>query len=228
MSSLAPNRVRDVIDRLVREGTVESRADGSEHLLFPVSIPPAVGDVLGAWIGRENARRTIEVGLAHGISALYICEALVASGDPDVRHVAIDPYQHNAPDGRGFSGVGLQSLDEGGLTAIVEFFEDESQFVLPSLLADGRSFDLAFVDGNHRFDRVFVDLFYLGRLVRPGGIIILDDYELPGIARAVSFFLTNVGWTLEEASDGDPLHGWAVLRTANTEDRRHLSYFVEF
>ncbi len=56
-----------------------------------------------------------------------------------------------------------------------------------------RSFDLAFVDGsNHRFDALFVDLYYLGRLVRPGGIVFLEDYQLPALARAASFFLTNV------------------------------------
>jgi len=31
------------------------------------------------------------------------------------------------------------------------------------------------VDGNHRFDAVFVDLYYLGRLLRPGGVMFLDD-----------------------------------------------------
>ena len=38
--------------------------------------------------------------------------------------------------------------------------------VLPRLVADGRRFDLALVDGTHRFDGVFLELVYLGRLVR--------------------------------------------------------------
>jgi predicted O-methyltransferase YrrM len=186
-----------------------------------------VGEALGAWVRRENARRTIEVGLAYGMSALYMCEGLVANGHPDARHLAIDPYQTHGPDGRGFARCGLQHLEDAGLTSIIEHDEEESQIALPRLLADGRTFDLAFVDGNHRFDRVFLDLYYLGRLVRRGGIVILDDYDLPGIARAASFFLNNLGWQLEDVSNADG-HRWAVVRTAESEDARPMAYFVDF
>src|SRR5215211_8258591 len=101
---------------------------------------------------------------------------------------------------------------------MVEFNSGESQIVLPRLLSDDRRFDLAFVDGNHRFDGVFVDLVYLGRLVRAGGIVFLDDYQLPAVARAVSFFVKNLGWTLEEVSAADDYHRWAVLRTSAVPD----------
>lgn len=221
-------QVRSVIDRLVREGTAVARADGSCHELFPIGVPPEVGEALGRWVRRENATRTIEIGLGYGISALYICEGLVANGHPDSRHVAIDPYQMSGPDGRGFASCALQFLEEAGVMAMVEHHEDESQIALPRLLAEGRTFDLGFVDGNHRFDRVFLDLYYLGRLVRRGGIIILDDYDLPGVARAASFFLTNLGWELEEVSEPKPLHGWAALRTSRVEDRRPFTHFVDF
>jgi hypothetical protein len=36
--------------------------------------------------------------------------------------------------------------------------------VLPRLLGDGRQLDLAFLDG-HRFEGVFLDLIYSGRLL---------------------------------------------------------------
>ena len=91
-----------------------------------------------------------------------------------------------------------------------------------------RVFDLAFVDGNHRFDGVFVDLIYLGRLVRQGGIVFLDDYQLPAVARAVSFFLTNLGWMLEEVSAADDYHRGAVLRTSAVPDTRPFDFYVEF
>ena len=94
--------------------------------------------------------------------------------------------------------------------------------------ATGRRFDLAFVDGNHRFDGVFVDLVYLGRLVRPGGIVFVDDYQLPAVARAASFFVTNLGWTIEEVSTADEHHHWAVLRTSAAPDTRRFDDFVDF
>ena len=75
---------------------------------------------------------------------------------------------------------------------------------------------------------VFLDLAYLGRLLRPGAIVFLDDYQLPAIARAASFFLTNRGWTLEEISTAEDRHHWAVLRTSTTPDTRPFDYFVDF
>jgi predicted O-methyltransferase YrrM len=84
-------------------------------------------------------------------------------------------------------------LDEAGVREMVEHHAEKSEIVLPRLLDKARSFDLAFVDGNLRFDGVFVDLFYLGRLVQPGGIVFLDDYQLPGVARPHSSRRTWTG-----------------------------------
>ena len=95
-------------------------------------------------------------------------------------------------------------------------------------LGEARCFHLAFVDGNHRFDGVFLDLVFLGRLVHAGGIVFVDDYQLPAVARAVSFCLTNLGWTLEEVSAADDLHRWAVLRTSAVADTRPFDYYAEF
>jgi predicted O-methyltransferase YrrM len=215
--------VRRVIDRLVRDGSAVARSDGTVHALFPVAASPSEGEALRNWVVRERAARTIEVGLGYGISALFICEGLLTNGASGARHVAMDPHQDTR-----FAGCGLQFLDEGGVADVVEFYAAESQIVLPRLLEDGRRFDLAFVDGNHRFDGVFVDLVYLGRLVQPGGIVFVDDYQLPAVARAASFFVANVGWTIEQVSAADELHQWAVLRTSTVADNRRFDDFVDF
>lgn len=215
--------VRRVIDRLVRDGTAVARSDGTTHTLFPVAASPSEGEALQSWVVRERAARTIEVGLGYGISALFICEGLLTNGAAGSRHVAMDPHQATR-----FADCGLQFLDEGGVADMVEFHNGESQVVLPRLLDDGRRFDLAFVDGNHRFDGVFVDLVYLRRLIRPGGVVFVDDYQLPAVARATSFFVANVGWTVEEVSAADELHQWAVLRTSTGADTRRFDDFVDF
>ena len=139
------------------------------------------------------------------------------------RHVVIDPYQATR-----FSDCGLQFLQEAGVAKLVEHHAERSESALPRFLDEGRSFDLAFVDGNHRFDGVFVDLFYLGRLIKPGGIVFLDDYQLPAVARAAAFFASNLGWTLEEVSAADDLHQWAVLRTSAAPDTRPFDHFIDF
>jgi hypothetical protein len=59
-------------------------------------------------------------------------------------------------------------------------------------------------------------------------VIFVDDYQLPGVARAVAFFIANLGWTLEEVSAHDDLHRWGVLRTSETPDERPFDHFVDF
>jgi predicted O-methyltransferase YrrM len=185
-----------------------------------VSVTPAEAEALRGWVEREGATRTIEIGLGYGVSALAVCEGLRANGG---RHVVIDPFQETR-----FEDHGLRLLENAGVAHLVELHREESQLVLPRFVAEGRRFDLAFVDGNHRFDGVFLDLVYLGRLVRGGGIVFLDDYQLPAVARAVSFCTTNLGWTLEEVSPPDELHRWAVLRTPAAPLERRFDHFVEF
>jgi predicted O-methyltransferase YrrM len=210
--------------RAVREtGFVVARVDGSVRDLVPNSITAAQGDALADWVEREGAVATVETGLGYGIAALYVCEALLVGGGPDARHVAVDPYQTTR-----CASVGLQVLEEAGLDHLLELHEEESELVLPRFVSEGRRFDLAVVDGNHRFDGVFLDLVYLGRLVRGGGIVFVDDLQLPAVERAVRFCTTNLGWTVEQESRDEPLHNWAVLRTPETPPERRFDDYVEF
>jgi predicted O-methyltransferase YrrM len=215
--------VRSVIERLVRDGTAVARSDGTLHSLFPVAVYAAEGAALRDWVLREGATQTIEIGLGYGISALHVCEGLLGNADPAARHIALDPYQATR-----FADCGLQFLEEAGVAKMVEHYAEASEIALPRLLGEGRCFHLAFVDGNHRFDGVFLDLVFLGRLIPPGGIVFVDDYQLPAVARAVSFCLTNLGWMLEEVSAADDLHQWAVLRTSAVPDTRPFDYYVDF
>ena len=179
---------------------------------------------------KQGALQTLEVGLGFAIATLFICEGLLANGVRG-RHVAIDPYQlHGLPHQRTtYVGVGLQVLEEAGVRELVEFYEEESQVVLPRLLAGGRHFDLAFIDGNHRFEGVFLDLVYCGRLLRAGGIVFVDDTHLQGVRRAVDFCVSNLDWTVEQENAEDAMHEWIVLRTGPAEAFvRDVTRFVEF
>lgn len=122
----------------------------------------------------------------------------------------------------------MQVIEEAGASDLLEFHDKPSEVVLPHLLEAGRVFDLAFIDGNHRFDGVFVDLVYLGRLVRAGGVILLDDYQLPAVAKAVAFATSNLGWSVEEEGQAGTDHAWVVLRTADPPHRRDYREFVDF
>lgn len=222
-SRAAAEGPRRVLERLAADGTIISRLDGTTHDVFPVGISLAEGEALRTWVVRERASRSIEIGLGYGVSALHVCEGLVTAGAPTPTHVAIDPYQHSR-----FGDCGLQLLEDAGVRGLVEHIDGRSEIVLPELLNSEATFDFAFVDGNHRFDAVFVDLFYLGRLVRPAGIIFLDDYQLNGIRKAVSFYVSNLNWRIVDISDRHREHQWALVRTSPTADDRPFTYFLDF
>ena len=215
-------QIERILADLLGSGEIQAD-DGTVHRLFPVAISAEEGQALRDWVVREQATSTIEVGLGYGVSALFICQGLVMNDDDAARHTVIDPFQAT-----GFANSGLQALARAGVADMVEHHPEESQTALPRLVTESRRFDLAFVDGNHRYDAVFLDLIYLGRLVRGGGVIFIDDYQLPAVARAVSFCVTNLDWTIEELSPTDGNHQWAVLRTTAEPKERPFDFFVHF
>jgi predicted O-methyltransferase YrrM len=154
-----------------------------------VGLPAADCDILRDALVADGARAVIEIGLAYGGSALAIGEALCASGPRDVSHIVIDPFQATA-----FDNVGWDALRAAGLADHTTLIVEPSSIVLARLAATGFTADAAFVDGSHRFHEVFVDLYFLRKLLRPGGLIILDDVEWRSVGAALRYFDLNLGW----------------------------------
>jgi predicted O-methyltransferase YrrM len=180
-------RVIDVRRQLGRDGPAWTRdeADDFERVTVPERDCDAVRDLLI----REGVRRIVEIGLAYGSSALAIGEALVSIDAERPTHVIIDPLQATA-----WSNVGWRLVQSAGLDTITRLILQPSSMALPQLIADGFTADAAFVDGSHRFHEVFVDLYFLRKIVRPGGIIILDDHWWPSVRTAQHYYETNMGW----------------------------------
>lgn len=156
-----------------------------------VSVPYPDADVLRDWLLAERARVVIEIGLAYGASALAIAEALVECDASDSDHVIIDAFQEQ------FDDAGWNVLVSAGLSNLCSLERERSQFALARLAAEGFVADAAFVDGSHMFHNVFVDLFFLRELVRPGGLVILDDCDWPAVATAARYFEVNADWQLQ-------------------------------
>jgi precorrin-6B methylase 2 len=66
------------------------------------------------------------------------------------------------------------------------FVDDRSESALPLLaLVENIELDAAFIDGNHGWPAVFVDFCYLNRMLRPGGLMFIDDIQLYAVAQLV-------------------------------------------
>jgi predicted O-methyltransferase YrrM len=179
--------VREVRERVRRDGPGWEREDGD---FARVTLPERDCDLLRDLLVAEGVETVVEVGLAYGSSALAIGEAMLAAGKPGPRQVIIDPFQDSA-----FHDTGWALLREAGLDGIAVLERDRSSLVLPQLLVDGLVADAAFVDGSHRFHEVFVDLYFLRKIVRPGGLIVLDDYDTASVRTAARYYERNLGWT---------------------------------
>jgi predicted O-methyltransferase YrrM len=197
-----------VLEEILRTGF----ADGRSVPLGETSVPPAVGEFLQRLIRQVKPHVSLEVGLAWGISTLFIREAL----DPHSHHIVIDPYQH-----QNYHGIGLANLSRAGYE--VEFHEAPSQVVLPRLWAEGRTVDFAFLDGRHTFDHVLVDFFYIDKLLRVGGVVALDDADWPGVRKVCRFVVTNRAYRLYGAVE-PTYHDSALARALRLVPglRRHL------
>jgi predicted O-methyltransferase YrrM len=161
------------------------RANDFDVVTVPERDCSALRDLLIA----ESAEAIVEIGLAYGSSALAIGEALIAVEARRPLHVIIDPLQTTE-----WSNVGWQMLRSAGLDTIARLILQPSSMALPQLIAEGLTADAAFVDGSHRFHEVFVDLYFLRKIVRPGGVIVLDDHWWPSVRTAEHYFEINMGW----------------------------------
>jgi methyltransferase family protein len=198
--------------------------------IFPVAIGPQEGAALRDVVIEEGALRTFETGLGFAVSTLFICEGLLVNG-PGGSHVAMDPFQLTPGPSAGttYGGVGLRTLERAGIGSLVEFYDQGSEIVLPRLLEQQRTFDLAFIDGSHRFEAVFLDVVYAARLVPEGGVVFVDDTQVPAVRRTVEFCVHNLGWVKAGSGREGDAHEWSVLRTGPRERlERPFTDFVDF
>ncbi len=173
---------------------------------LPVAIDPRDGAILQRIVRDVRPRTSLEIGCAYGISTLYICDALAQLGQ-SVRHIVIDPFQSTQ-----WRGIGLRNVHAAGFDHMVDFRCNYSEFVLPELARQHVAVDFAFVDGRHTFDQVMVELYYLNRLLRVGGVIVFDDADRPSVNRVVRHALTYPAYEVYRTSDESPRQGTMASR----------------
>jgi predicted O-methyltransferase YrrM len=117
------------IDEAYRRGSIRT-PEGDAISLAPHSIEREEGEAMRDLAIAERAERTIEVGLALGMSALFLCQAVLPRGG---RQVAIDPFQQES-----WRNTGVTALSDAGARELVDVIEEESQLALPRLVAEER------------------------------------------------------------------------------------------
>jgi predicted O-methyltransferase YrrM len=196
---------------------------GQPFDIWPSGMTPDAGDALRRLVHTERASTTIETGFALGLSASFIIEGMLDGGADQPRHTAVDPYQDNAWD-----DAGLSTAAKLGVAELIRLHREDSILALPRLVAEGHRFEFGFVDGSHLYEHIFCDTLYMTRLIRPGGLIVLDDVWMPATRAALSYFTTNLGLTHENPGDKSAARRFAILRTPPAPPERAWDHFVPF
>ena len=172
-----------LIERIYSSGKVSGGAD-TDIPIYPWAIPAALGKYLHDFIHDQDIENTLEIGLAHGLSALFFCEA--HHRRKRGRHLAIDPGQRE-----NFANSALVHIEQAGLTNYFQHIEAPDYTALPDLLQAEKRFGLIFIDGLHLFDYVLLDFFYADLLLEDGGYLAFDDSTTPAVKRVIDFVAAN-------------------------------------
>jgi len=150
------------------------------------SIKPIEGNFLYNLINEHKLKRCLEVGMAYGISSMYILLGLKKLKKDDIKLDSIDPFQSTQ-----WNNFGIKLVKKIKMDKYHKLYEDKSYIILPKLLEKKNEYDLIFIDGWHTFDYTLLDFFYANLLLRKGGIIVIDDAYHQGVNKCLKYLDSN-------------------------------------
>lgn len=142
----------------------ESRKKGST--ISHHGYIPALQDRL---IKMKHPPRVLEIGVDRGVTTIPLVVAL-ASAHEDFFYLGVDVNVQES------TTLTLRYLG-GGVSRCTFLMQANSLDLLPKLLDQELTFDLVLLDGDHNYHTVSTELGYIGKLMKPDGIIVVDDYD---------------------------------------------------
>jgi predicted O-methyltransferase YrrM len=182
---------------------------------FPAEVPGWLLESEGAVLAEcARGRVVLEIGSYHGRST--VCMAREAK------------VVHAIDHGCGDQGAGYRRTTADLLETLRRYGVDGRVVVhVGATVAVGRvmadaAFDFAFVDGAHDALSVFNDLAVVRRVVRPGGVIALHDWQLDGVLWAAERSLgwrpdDGIGVTLDSRGPGGDVYRMHVRAWGGAE-----------
>lgn len=195
-------------------GVIKQTSAGEDREITPIeSITRPAAQFVYDTVRQVRPEKSIEVGMAWGFSSVAICSAL-----RDVHggvNIAIDPFQL-----KWYQGVALATLEKYRLSSFVQHQEQRSDVFLPKFWSDNNRIQFAFIDGDHRIDAVFVDFYYVDKMLDAGGVVIFDDYQFSSVMNVVRYALKNFHY---ESLPCEQVR-FAVIRKVKEDDRGWDAY----
>lgn len=164
--NLTPKLYRYLQENSLRENNVqkELRAQTAKMSMSQMQISPEQGQFMGLLIELIGARKTLDIGVFTGYSALSVALALPSDG----KVVACDTNVE-------WTKIALSFWKKAGVVHKIDLRLAPAAETLQQLLDQGEAgtFDFAFIDA----DKLNYPLYYelSLKLIRPGGLIAIDN-----------------------------------------------------
>ena len=159
----------------VRDSFVQERYGLDDCGMLNWTHQPEYVDAFRKLFAQFEATRILEIGTYAGVSCIGFLELL-----PRAQVVVVDswqPYgQRPDDDYSRIEAVFEENVSRAGARERVTKIKGFSQLVLPALARAGYSFDIVYIDGDHRCLSVAADSFLAWQVLRIKGLLLWDDY----------------------------------------------------
>ena len=173
------------------------------------------GDFLLDEVRKEKPKIFLEIGVFHGVTALNICELLYQTHKNDFKYIGLDLFVENEENknevipNNTFNNPlkriyfkYIKKQNPYSLEAVrdllkkfeknVHLIQGNSNKVLNKM--DMSKIDYVFLDGGHEYNTVKNDLDNCIEVIKKGGTVLCDDYNLgsaPGVKEAIDEFVSK-------------------------------------
>ena len=146
------------------------RAETAKLPMAQMQISPEQGQFMALLVALMGAKKTLEIGVFTGYSAMAIANALPQDG----KVVACDVNKE-------WTDIARKYWQEAGLNHKIELRLAPAVDTLQQLLAEGQanSFDFAFIDADKKGYDAYYE--YTLKLLRPGGLVAIDNVLQRGL-----------------------------------------------
>jgi len=173
------------------------------------------GDFLLGEVRKEKPKIFLEIGVFHGVTARNICELLYRTHKNDFKYIGLDLFGENEENknevipNNTFNNPlkkiyfkYIKKQNPYSLEAVrdllkkfeknVHLIQGNSNKVLNKM--DMSKIDYVFLDGGHEYNTVKNDLDNCIEVIKKGGTVLCDDYNLgsaPGVKEAIDEFVNK-------------------------------------
>lgn len=180
--------------------------------------------IWSAKLSNGGLLRTIETGFAEGHSAISMLAASIGQGIPH-EHTAFDPYEESDYQNHGRDAVERLRQEAGPEHIENSTFTMSAQSAgigLAKMHEMGKCVHIAYMDDGHKFDDNMVELYFINKMMPPGGLLVMDDIWMPSVASTANFIEQNLPF--KRIHKGPQFH--AFLKT--NSDERKWTHFESF